>query len=420
MKFIHAGDLHIDSPLSGLSAHADAPAEALRTATRSAFVNLIDEAIERKVLFCMFPGDLYDGDWPDYQTGYFFINEMTRLNRHGIRAFVIFGNHDAANTMTKRLSLPDNVAVFSADRPETHYFDADGIKFALHGQSFKEKETTTNLVPGYPSPIPGHLNLGLLHTALEGNASHATYAPCSLDELRAKRYDGWLLGHVHEFAILESDPLIAYSGCLQGRHVREPGARGALLHTIEDGKLLPPERLFVDVVRWAVARIDISGCADRAEVGAAARAEFERIVREAGDRSIACRVVLTGRSSAHADLFGQARALRAELTAEAIIAGGERFWLEKIKVESEPALDAEAIRANADAIAAMQELLQQAAKDPEFLTSLKDEFGTLVGKIGSDFDGQEAPAFDAARKGDFAALIAAVAPTVLERIAKEG
>ena len=51
MKFIHAADLHIDSPLRGLSSYADAPTERLRTATRDAFHNLVTQAIDEQVDF---------------------------------------------------------------------------------------------------------------------------------------------------------------------------------------------------------------------------------------------------------------------------------------------------------------------------------------------------------------------------------
>ena len=50
MKFIHAADIHLDSPLTGLSAYPDAPVEMLRTATRDAFTNLVNEAINLRLL----------------------------------------------------------------------------------------------------------------------------------------------------------------------------------------------------------------------------------------------------------------------------------------------------------------------------------------------------------------------------------
>ena len=84
MKYIHTADLHLDSPLRSLSAYADAPAERLRTATRDAFHNLVTQAIDEQVDFMVIAGDVYDGDWKDFNTGLFFIRQMGRLRHAGI------------------------------------------------------------------------------------------------------------------------------------------------------------------------------------------------------------------------------------------------------------------------------------------------------------------------------------------------
>ena len=57
--FLHAADLHLDSPLKGLD--PDAPVERIRGATRQALVNLIDLALERGVAFLVLSGDFYEG-----------------------------------------------------------------------------------------------------------------------------------------------------------------------------------------------------------------------------------------------------------------------------------------------------------------------------------------------------------------------
>src|SRR4051794_21959581 len=106
MKFIHTADTHIDSALKGLSAHEDAPVELLRTATRSAFSNLVDRAIDEKVAFAILAGDIFDSGWKDYNTGLYFVREMARLNAAGIIAVILRGNHDAENDMIKNLPLP--------------------------------------------------------------------------------------------------------------------------------------------------------------------------------------------------------------------------------------------------------------------------------------------------------------------------
>jgi len=230
VKFIHAADLHLDSPLRGLSAYSDAPAEQLRTATRDAFVKLVDVALDEAVDFMVIAGDIYDGDWKDFNTGLFFIRQMGRLRQAGIPIYLLYGNHDAESDMTRGLTLPDNVHVFSSRKAET--FAIESLKVAIHGRSFKQKATTENMVPNYPEPVPGWLNIGVLHTALEGNSEHATYAPCTVSELEAKGYQYWALGHVHERSILPEhrqpgQTVIAFPGNLQGRHIREQGARGA-------------------------------------------------------------------------------------------------------------------------------------------------------------------------------------------------
>lgn len=135
MKFIHTADIHLDSPLNGLSAYPDAPTEQLRSATRDAFSALVARAIEEAVDFMVIAGDLYDGSWRDYNTGIFFCREMGHLKRAGIPVYVLFGNHDAESEMTKKLELPDNVHTFSANKPQT--FKIEDLAVALHGQSFK-------------------------------------------------------------------------------------------------------------------------------------------------------------------------------------------------------------------------------------------------------------------------------------------
>src|ERR1700688_820675 len=95
-RFLHCADLHLDSPLRGLEADPDAPAEKIRGATRQALVNLIDYAINERVDFVVAAGDLFDGDWQDWRTGQYLIGQLARLTTAGIHFVAIRGNHDAA------------------------------------------------------------------------------------------------------------------------------------------------------------------------------------------------------------------------------------------------------------------------------------------------------------------------------------
>jgi len=416
VKFIHAADIHLDSPLTGLSAYADAPVEMLRTATRDAFTNLVNEAIEQPVDFMVIAGDLYDGTWKDHNTGIFFCKEMGRLKKADIPVYLLFGNHDAESEMTKKLQLPENVFTFDSRKPST--FCLEDLKVALHGRSFKEKETLENLSTGYPAPLPGMFNIGVLHTALEGNAAHATYAPCSLDELHAKGYHYWALGHVHEHQIWTGASTVVFPGNLQGRHIRETGPRGAVIVTVDEHGIQDIKRLFVDVLRWHNLEVDVTECNSLFEVVHAIRKKLEDMV----DKSLstiptAVRITVTGKTSAHGDLFGLESQLRAEVLAMAAAIGTERLWIEKVKVGTSAADDGEAVKARADALSDLQDLLEAAETDHDFLKSLQEELLGLVNKAPLELQ-TTVLYFKAIRSGDLVELVREVRPGLVSHLAK--
>lgn len=422
MKFIHTADLHLDSPLRGLSSYADAPAERLRTATRDAFHNLVTQAIEEQVDFMVIAGDVYDGDWKDFNTGLFFIRQMGRLRHAGIPVYLLYGNHDADSEMTRGLELPDNVHVFSSRKAET--FRIDSRKVALHGRSFKVAATTENLLPGYPEPVAGWLNIGVLHTALEGNAEHARYAPCSVAELQAKGYQYWALGHVHEHWVQRGDVTMAYPGNLQGRHIRELGARGALLVTAEEGEVTEVERLEVDVLRWHALELDVSAAPDlRSAVRMVGQAMEQVLESTPADLPLAMRVVFKGRSSVHAELIADEGQLRQEVIAQAVALDADRIWVEKIRVATEAL---EAAQPSSDdetqgAMAELESLALSAQDDPDFIRSLQADWQALLEKLPHDVL-LAAPDLSALRQDPLAQMsdrIRQATPVLMARVSQD-
>ena len=417
MKFIHAADIHLDSPLSGLTAYPDAPVDLLRTATRQAFIRLVDEAIEQTVSFMVIAGDLYDGQWKDYNTGHFFCRQMGRLHQAGIPVYLLFGNHDAESEMTKKLLLPPNVHTFTTRRPST--FRIEDLNVVLHGQSFRDAAITENLAVGYPPQVPGAFNIGVLHTALEGNAAHATYAPCSVAELVARGYGYWALGHVHEHAVVREDPWVVFPGNLQGRHVRECGPRGACLVTVDGDRVQRVERLLVDVIRWQVLEVDATGARTLEEVVRAVGRAFERLLDEAGDRQIAVRVRVTGHAPAHGELFGREPHLRAEVLGQAAAIGQDRLWVEKVRVATTPPRDGDALRSRSEAIADLKALLAGAPEDTDLIAALAEEFRPLVDRAPAELL-QAVPELAAIRSGELADLVREVAPGLVAHLAGNG
>lgn len=416
MKFIHTADIHLDSPLSGLASYKDAPASLLRTVTRDAFTKLVDVAIEESVDFMVIAGDLYDGTWKDYNTGHFFCREMGRLNRVDIPVYLLFGNHDADSEMTKKLALPANVHQFESRKTST--FRIEALKVALHGRSYKDAATLENLATGYPDPIAGWLNIGVLHTALGGNAAHANYAPCSVAELNAKGYDYWALGHVHEHAVVQESPWIVFPGNLQGRHVRETGPRGAVMVTADDGGIKSVDRLLVDLLRWQIVDVDASAAIEMAEVVRLVGQAFERLVANTPEKIfLSVRVCIKGKTAAHGELFGLEPQLREEILGQAASQGIDRLWVEKVRLETQPMSGMDEVGERSDAIADLHALLAGAPEDADFLKSLLDDLRPMVDKAPIELI-KSVPELDAIRNGNVSDIVKTVSPGLLAYLAQ--
>lgn len=332
-RFIHAADLHLDSPLTGLSRKSAGYATRVDDASRRAFDNLVALALDEECKLVVLAGDVFDGQWRDYRTGQFFVGRMRQLREAGIRVVMIAGNHDAENRFANRLELSDNVTLLSARKPETVLLN--DLEAAVHGRSFPQRDVIDNIALEYPGQIPGLFNIGLLHTACTGRVGHAAYAPCSIEQLVNHGYQYWALGHVHAREVLSTSPHIVFPGNLQGRNVRETGPKGATLVTVDAGVVTGIEHRPLDVVRWAVEELDVSTLDDRQELLPAIHSLVDAAYAAAEGRALAMRLKLIGETALHADLLTGAAELREEV--ETLIAGiAEDIWLERLEVTTSP------------------------------------------------------------------------------------
>lgn len=364
----------------GLEGYDAAPIEELRGATRRAFATIVDLCCDRAVAFLVIAGDLYDGDWRDFNTGLFFIKQMARLRNAGVKVFVARGNHDAASRMTRRLLLPDNVVVFPSSSPKT--VTLEDHRVALHGCSFARPETTENLASHYPAPIPGYFNIGVLHTALNGREGHQPYAPCTRDELIARGYDYWALGHVHQREVLCEHPMIVFPGNTQGRHIREVGEKGCTLVTVADGEVSAIEHHATDVARWVMADIDAVEAETPEAVLAAVRDRVEEEVALADGRMVAMRVRVVGRSPAHEALARREALWAQEVRAAAADVGFETAWIEKVEIATRPMHVDIATDGADDALAELLDVAASLRADPEkALAALAPEWKDLFAKL---------------------------------------
>jgi DNA repair exonuclease SbcCD nuclease subunit len=392
ISFLHAADIHLDSPLKGLERYENAPVERIRGATRRAFTRLIDLAIDKRVDFVLLAGDLYDGDWRDYNTGLYLVRQLGRLRDERIPVIVIAGNHDASNKMTRILRLPDNVRVLAHDHPET--VQVPGLDVAIHGQSFARPAVTENLAVAYPAPVSGFTNIGLLHTGLSGADGHERYAPCTLEDLRLRGYDYWALGHVHTRQVVCNDPPVIFVGNTQGRHIREAGPKGCMIATVcPDGSV---SHVFqrLDHVRWERGRVDVGDVETESQVLNRVADIFRGLVVAESDPDglLAVRVTISGATPLHGRLQSDPERFVAEVRSLATEFDGDQLWIERVEIQTRPP---GAWEVPSGPFEELQEVIELLRSDPVSMGPVIEELAELKRKLPADLiREQESPRID--------------------------
>ncbi len=380
MRFLHAADIHLDSPLRNLDRYEGAPVAEVRGATRRALENLVQLAIAREVDFVLLAGDLYDGDWKDYQTGLFFVAQMAKLQKAKIPVIGISGNHDAESRISKSLNQT-SVVMLSPKTPVTHLLKEHNV--AIHGRGFTSAAETQNVVRQYPPAVSGCFNIGLLHTSLDTDGGeHQRYAPCSVDDLRSLGYDYWALGHIHQRRIVAEQPWIVFPGNIQGRHIRETGAKGCMLVEIDSRNHASAKFEPLDVLRWEHCQIDATGSATSEDVLHQLSQHLQQLLATHDDLPLAVRVTFTGRCAAHAELSADLEGWRQQVRATAVEASAGRVWVEKVYLNTQSEAEHRPIAEGP--LLLLREIFEQAAGDELLLTELATEYDELVRKLSAE------------------------------------
>ena len=275
ITFIHAADLHLDTPFSGLEQISKKLANKLRDAPYESLAALVDQALEHQVDFVLIAGDIYNTKRVNIKAQSLFVDQMKRLEDANIAVFMIRGNHDFLTTEDKALTLPlpENVYTYSVD-VQTHIFKTkNNERVAISGFSYETRWVFDHKVTDYPTRRSDvNLHIGMLHGSLDG--TEASYAPFSLQELRQKNYDYWALGHIHQRQ--ELAPNIHYPGNIQGLHKNETGPKGALLvewtPQAQEITFLPTAPII-----WESLAVDITDVENVGELFETLRGEMETL-----------------------------------------------------------------------------------------------------------------------------------------------
>lgn len=378
MKFLHAADIHLDSPLRGLERYESAPVEKIRLASRLALENLVALAIEQKVDFVLLAGDTFDGDGKDWNTALFFTKQMGRLAEAQIPVLMISGNHDALSKMTRSVQLPRNVTLLGTKKSETHRLEEHQV--AIHGQSFQNAAVPENMVSGYPTTVKGWFNIGMLHTSLDmDGGEHARYAPCKLTDLEEREYDYWALGHVHQRQSRSVSPHIAYPGNIQGRHIRETGAKGCLLVAIDNSSKVSTDFQPLDVFRWEQCLVDASDAVDGDELLLRFQKQVANISEQHESMPVGLRVTFRGRCAAHGELRRAPERWTNQVRAAVADISSENIWVEKVRIETASPSLREAV--DDGPLGELAQLMTEVCGSDEQLRELEKELADLRAKL---------------------------------------
>lgn len=302
VTFVHCGDLHLDSPFSGLADISPALGKVLHKSTFTAFENAVNLALADEADFFLVAGDVFDGEDRSVRAQVFFLDQLRRLSEAGIPSFIAAGNHDPLSGWEADRDFPPLAHRFGPEVESLPLTIKDETIGTIHGYSYPVRDVKDNIALRFGGRRGPGLNVALLHCTVGGRKGHENYAPCSLDDLRGAGMDYWALGHVHAAEVVSRDPLVVYPGNIQGRNIREGGKKGAFMVTmiLEDGRAEGREEFVpCDTVRWRSEKLSIEGM-DRDEQFFQALEELKEGVRSEGDgRPTLLRLTVTGRGKTY-------------------------------------------------------------------------------------------------------------------------
>jgi exonuclease SbcD len=374
-RFVHAADLHLDSPFVGLAQVHPQLREALVSATFDSLRRLVDLCLASRVEFLLLAGDLFDGPRLSLKAQVRLRQELLRLSHAGIDTFIVWGNHDYLATTGLSLDWPPGVTVFPAGEVSGCEVRRDGATLArIFGVSHGDAAQRENLAQRFPSPSPGPFTIGLLHANLEGSSGHEDYAPCSLADLARPGYDYWALGHIHAPGARRfAQPAVVYAGNPQGRHINESGPRGCYLVEV-DGHEAQLHFRETAAISWEARQVEVSGLSHLTQVAGHLGEVVEAARPQGAAQGLILRLTLTGRGAVHREL--RLPGNLADLLDEVRQQGMSQHpwvWVESFPLNTAPDFDLDALKQGSDLAATVLATLEDtrtAGKLPAEIQSL--------------------------------------------------
>jgi len=379
-SFIHTADLHLDSPFKGLCRDNEELGNILKESTFKAFKNIVDQAIFKKVDFILIAGDIFENNIKSLAAQIYFFRELERLNEAGIRAYLAYGNHDPSINWNSAFKYPSLTTALNNEIESISIINNNNeIIATLHGLSFSKANVTENLVKNFPNKNDNLFNIGLLHCNVGSNTEHNLYAPCSIEDLKSKRYDYWALGHIHKHQILcETNPLSIYCGTPQGRTSKESGNHGCFYIQVDSFGNIKKEFIETDVVRWKKLSISIENIDNMNDLAKIIDSEINTLKIDNGNIiALLINLIITGRSTLYKELMNEEEVYNYVNEIISASADNPKVYIQKFEIKSRLPIDIDKLKANDDFIAYLINLIQ-AANTQEISSKLNEDLDTLL------------------------------------------
>jgi exonuclease SbcD len=390
LRFIHASDLHLDTPFRELTRWNRELAESLKDATFKSFARIIDLCIAREVDFLLIAGDIFNSEQQSLAAQLRFVAELHRLSKEGIPCYFICGNHDPLDSWMDQLQLPDRVHRFGSGDAESRFFEKEGVRLAeICGISYPQKKVTKNLAKRYERTGDAPFSIALLHGSIGATGPHENYAPFTKEDVLAKGFDYWALGHIHKRQELSgAGPAIMYCGNPQGRDFGETGKKGCLLVTLEEGRKPVTEFLPTQLIRFEIVEVDLGGAERINQIPERLNTAITAIEGYEDGAAYILRVRISGRTPLHDRLKQpeEVEELMLRYNEEQSSAG--RFTLiDRIEVATRSELDLERIARGKDFPAEILRTFADYDKDAtEFAGLLQEIDGTFPARARRHID----------------------------------
>jgi DNA repair exonuclease SbcCD nuclease subunit len=371
LRFVHAADLHLDSPFRGVGDASAALKDRLQSATLAALARVVDHTIESKADFLIIAGDIYDSKDRNLRALVSFRKEMERLAERNIPAFIVHGNHDPLNGWGSGFQLPPSVITFGG-RVDTEPFIRRGREAArITGVSYMRERVTDNLASSFKSSDDGVYSIAVLHANIGHQSGHADYAPATVPELASAGFNYWALGHVHTRCVLSEQPaMIVYPGNTQGRNPRESGPRGC--YQVDVDTRGRAHLTFVDtsVARWAHIEQPIANLSTMDQLLDLMQSKIrEEASGFEGPTVVRCTV--RGNGILHRDLQ------REDMDKELADVFGAAAVVESVRISTGPELDRESLARTETMVSDFLKLTEKALEDPELRQRLSESIAPL-------------------------------------------